>query len=90
MIRTDSHHFLYYKIFKNQLTKNKKNRKIATFCTGGIRCEKATSFLLQNGFDEVFHLKGGILNYLEKVPAESSLWEGECFVFDNRVAVNHL
>lgn len=66
-----------------------KHRKIAMFCTGGIRCEKSTAYLKEQGFDEVYHLKGGILNYLEKVPAEESLWQGECFVFDNRVAVNH-
>lgn len=66
-----------------------RHRKVAMFCTGGIRCEKSTAFLKENGFDEVYHLKGGILNYLEKVPQENSLWEGECFVFDNRVSVNH-
>ena len=59
------------------------------FCTGGIRCEKASSFMLEQGFEEVYHLQGGILKYLEKVPAEESLWEGECFVFDQRVAVGH-
>jgi UPF0176 protein len=59
------------------------------FCTGGIRCEKASTFMLKEGFDEVYHLRGGILKYLEEVPEEESLWEGECFVFDNRVAVNH-
>jgi UPF0176 protein len=66
-----------------------KNKKIAMFCTGGIRCEKASSHLLKNGFKEVFHLKGGILNYLEKVEPKKSLWEGECFVFDHRVSVVH-
>jgi UPF0176 protein len=59
------------------------------FCTGGIRCEKSTAFLKEQGFAEVYHLKGGILNYLEKVPASASLWQGECFVFDNRVSVDH-
>ena len=63
--------------------------KIAMFCTGGIRCEKATAFLKAEGLDEVYHLKGGILKYLETVPAEQSLWRGECFVFDQRVAVTH-
>lgn len=67
----------------------KKHKKIAMFCTGGIRCEKASSYMLAQGFEEVYHLKGGILQYLEDVPAENSLWEGECFVFDNRVTVNH-
>ena len=59
------------------------------FCTGGIRCEKSTAYLKEQGFDEVYHLEGGILKYLEEVPQEESMWEGECFVFDNRVAVNH-
>lgn len=63
--------------------------KIAMFCTGGIRCEKATSFLRSEGLDEVYHLQGGILKYLETVPQEESLWKGECFVFDERVAVGH-
>ncbi len=66
-----------------------RHRKIAMFCTGGIRCEKSTAYLKELGFENVYHLKGGILKYLEEVPAEDSLWEGECFVFDNRVAVNH-
>lgn len=64
-----------------------KHKKVAMFCTGGIRCEKASSFMLEQGFEEVYHLQGGILKYLEKVPAEESLWQGECFVFDQRVAV---
>ncbi len=66
-----------------------KIRKVAMCCTGGIRCEKASSYMLSQGFEEVYHLKGGILKYLESVPKEKSLWEGECFVFDNRVAVGH-
>lgn len=66
-----------------------KHKKVAMFCTGGIRCEKSTAFLKEKGFKEVYHLKGGILKYLEDVPKEESLWEGECFVFDDRVAVNH-
>lgn len=66
-----------------------KHKKVAMFCTGGIRCEKASSYLLDQGFEQVYHLKGGILNYLEEVPAEDSLWEGECFVFDQRVTVQH-
>ncbi len=68
---------------------DKKDRPIAMFCTGGIRCEKATSFLMQQGFKEVYHLQGGILKYLEEVPATQSLWQGECFVFDEREALNH-
>lgn len=66
-----------------------KHKKVAMFCTGGIRCEKASSFLLSQGFAEVYHLKGGILKYLEQVPAKESLWKGECFVFDERVTVVH-
>ncbi len=66
-----------------------KNKKVAMFCTGGIRCEKSTAYMLSQGFEEVYHLKGGILKYLEEVPKEQSLWQGECFVFDNRVAVDH-
>jgi UPF0176 protein len=67
----------------------KQHKKVAMFCTGGIRCEKSTAYLKEQGFDEVYHLKGGILKYLEDVPAEESLWQGECFVFDDRVTVNH-
>jgi len=73
---------------KANLNKN-KHKKVAMFCTGGIRCEKSTAYLKQQGFDEVYHLQGGILKYLEEVPEEASMWQGECFVFDNRVAVDH-
>lgn len=66
-----------------------KHKKVAMFCTGGIRCEKSTAFLKEQGFDEVYHLEGGILKYLEEVPEEDSLWQGECFVFDQRVTVRH-
>ena len=66
-----------------------KHKKVAMFCTGGIRCEKSTAYLKEQGFDEVYHLEGGILKYLEEVPAENSKWQGEGFVFDNRVTVNH-
>ena len=69
--------------------RNGKKPKVAMFCTGGIRCEKSTSLMLEHGFEEVFHLQGGILKYLEEVPPEQSLWEGECFVFDERVSVGH-
>jgi len=65
-----------------------KHKKVAMFCTGGIRCEKSTAFLKEQGFDQVYHLKGGILKYLEEVPPQETLWEGECFVFDERVTVN--
>lgn len=66
-----------------------QHKKVAMFCTGGIRCEKASAYLMAQGFEEVYHLKGGILNYLETIPAKDSLWRGECFVFDQRVAVTH-
>jgi len=66
-----------------------RHRKVAMFCTGGIRCEKSTAWLRQQGFDEVYHLQGGILKYLEEIPEQESLWQGECFVFDERVTVNH-
>jgi UPF0176 protein len=69
--------------------KPRKEARIAMFCTGGIRCEKATSFMKREGYENVFHLKGGILKYLEVVPPEKSLWQGDCFVFDERVAVGH-
>ena len=66
-----------------------KHKKVAMFCTGGIRCEKASAFMKHEGFDEVYHLEGGILKYLEEIPEQESLWQGECFVFDNRVSVTH-
>lgn len=70
------------------LDKN-KHKKVAMFCTGGIRCEKSTAYMKEQGFDEVYHLEGGILKYLEEVPSSDTMWQGECFVFDGRVAVNH-
>ncbi|MBN2866700.1 MAG: rhodanese-related sulfurtransferase [Thiotrichales bacterium] len=66
-----------------------KNKKVAMFCTGGIRCEKSTAYLKEQGFEEVYHLEGGVLKYLEEVPEQETMWEGECFVFDDRVTVNH-
>ena len=69
--------------------KNGKKPRVAMFCTGGIRCEKSTSLMLEHGFEDVYHLQGGILKYLEQVPPNQSLWEGECFVFDERVSVGH-
>ena len=66
-----------------------KHKKVAMFCTGGIRCEKSTAYLKDQGFEEVYHLEGGILKYLEEVPPAESRWQGECFVFDNRVSVDH-
>lgn len=85
-------HTYVFRQFPDYAKKNldpAKHKKIAMFCTGGIRCEKASSLLLEMGFEEVYHLKGGILKYLEEVPQEESLWDGECFVFDDRVTVNH-
>jgi len=66
-----------------------KHKKVAMFCTGGIRCEKSTAYMKEQGFEEVYHLHGGILQYLEDVPSDESLWNGECYVFDNRVSVDH-
>ena len=73
---------------EKHLDKN-KHKKVAMYCTGGIRCEKSTAYLKEQGFEEVYHLEGGILKYLEEVPSSETLWQGECFVFDGRVAVNH-
>lgn len=66
-----------------------KYKKVVSFCTGGIRCERSTALLIEMGYEEVYHLKGGVLKYLEEIPQENSMWDGECFVFDNRVAVTH-
>jgi UPF0176 protein len=81
--------FGQFKDFVAQQLDPAKHRKIAMFCTGGIRCEKASSLLLAEGFAEVYHLKGGILKYLEEVPEAESRWRGECFVFDERVTLGH-
>jgi len=81
--------FGQFKAFAAQALDRAKHRKIAMFCTGGIRCEKASSLLLAQGFTEVYHLKGGILRYLEEVPEAESRWRGECFVFDERIALGH-
>jgi UPF0176 protein len=75
--------------FVEQNLDPRRHKKVAMFCTGGIRCEKATAYMLEQGFEEVYHLKDGILKYLEVVPAEESLWQGNCFVFDERVTVDH-
>lgn len=66
-----------------------KQKKVAMFCTGGIRCEKSTAYMKEQGFEEVYHLEGGILKYLEEIPQDESMWDGECFVFDNRITVDH-
>jgi UPF0176 protein len=81
--------FREFKKFVEEKLDPVRDKKVAMFCTGGIRCEKSTSYLLSKGFEEVYHLEGGILKYLEEVPKEKSSWEGECFVFDQRVTVNH-
>jgi len=85
--KTDS--FREFPDFVEQNYDPSKHKKVAMFCTGGIRCEKASSYMLEQGFDEVYHLEGGILKYLEEVDPNESLWEGECYVFDNRISVNH-
>jgi UPF0176 protein len=81
--------FSEFKDFVRNELDPKQHRKVAMFCTGGIRCEKASSYMLAQGFEEVFHLKGGILKYLEEVPETESRWSGGCFVFDERVALGH-
>jgi len=75
--------------YVNQNLDPQKHKKVAMYCTGGIRCEKSTAYLKSQGFEEVYHLQGGILKYLEEMPEEETLWEGECYVFDERVSVNH-
>lgn len=80
-------HFSHFPKYVDQALSPSKHRKVAVFCTGGIRCEKATALLLERGFQEVYHLKGGILAYLQSVPESESLWNGKCFVFDERVLV---
>jgi UPF0176 protein len=80
--------FRDFVVFAEELARESRARPVAMFCTGGIRCEKATALMLELGFDEVYHLQGGILKYLEEIPQQDSLWAGECFVFDTRVAVD--
>jgi UPF0176 protein len=79
----------WFRNTREQLLGEGKQPKVAMFCTGGIRCEKSTAFLKREGIEDVYHLKGGILKYLETVPEEASLWRGECFVFDQRVTIGH-
>ena len=88
-VNPETESFREFPSYVDNNLKNKKPKKVAMFCTGGIRCEKATSLMLEKGFKDVYHLKGGILKYLESIPKEESLWQGECFVFDQRVAVTH-
>ena len=88
-INQQTESFREFPAFVEKNLKENKQKRVAMFCTGGIRCEKATSLMLEEGFEDVYHLKGGILKYLETIPKDKSLWEGECFVFDQRVAVTH-
>ncbi len=87
-IDTGTDSFREFPKFAEELAQSAKDRPLAMFCTGGIRCEKATALMLELGFDEVYHLQGGILNYLAEIPDEKNRWNGECFVFDSRVAVD--
>jgi UPF0176 protein len=88
-INPQTESFSQFPTWANQNLDTMRGKKIAMFCTGGIRCEKASSFMRFAGFEHVYHLKGGILKYLEEVPPEESLWNGACYVFDERVAVGH-
>lgn len=88
-INPDTENFREFPDYVHEHLGDKKDKKIAMFCTGGIRCEKSTAYLKAQGFEQVYHLKDGILNYLETIPQQDSLWEGSCFVFDDRVAVDH-
>jgi UPF0176 protein len=88
-INPQTHCFREFPDYVRQNLDPERHQKIAMFCTGGIRCEKASSYLLKQGFKEVYHLKGGILRYLAEIKPENSLWQGECFVFDERVALEH-
>ena len=85
----NTHTFRQFPTYVEQNLDPRRHRKVAMYCTGGIRCEKSTALLKQKGFEQVYHLRGGILKYLEEIPAEKSLWRGDCFVFDRRVAVGH-
>ena len=88
-VNPETDHFREFPEYVRENLDPAEHREIAMFCTGGIRCEKATSYLLERGFKRVYQLEGGVLSYLERVPRERSLWEGECFVFDDRTSVGH-
>lgn len=88
-INPNTDNFREFPDFVEQNLDKNKHQKVAMFCTGGIRCEKSTAFLKEQGFENVYHLQGGILNYLEHIENDNSLWQGECFVFDERVTVDH-
>ncbi len=88
-INPNTENFRQFPSYANKNLEQYRNKKVAMFCTGGIRCEKSTAYLKSKGFDNVYHLQGGILKYLEEINEEDSLWQGECFVFDDRVAIKH-
>ena len=88
-INPNTENFRDFPEYVEKHLQDKKDQKIAMFCTGGIRCEKSTAYLKEQGFQNVYHLQDGILNYIESIPENDSLWEGACFVFDDRVAVDH-
>jgi UPF0176 protein len=88
-VNPETTNFREFPEYAQRNLENARDKKVAMYCTGGIRCEKSTAYLKQLGFNEVYHLEGGILKYLEEIPEEESLWEGECFVFDSRVSVKH-
>jgi UPF0176 protein len=88
-VNPETESFRQFPSFVDEELDPRKHRKVAMFCTGGIRCEKSTALLRQKGFAEVYHLRGGILKYLEEIPEDESKWEGNCFVFDKRVSVGH-
>ncbi len=88
-VSPDTTNFREFPDYVKQKLNPEKNKKVAMFCTGGIRCEKASAYMIEQGFEEVYQLNGGILKYLEEVSTDESLWEGECFVFDSRVSVDH-
>ena len=88
-VNPETDHFREFPEYVRENLDPAEHKEIAMFCTGGIRCEKATSYLLERGFQRVYQLEGGVLSYLERVPREQSLWEGECFVFDDRTSVGH-
>ena len=88
-LNPDTETFREFPQYVKENLNKEKHKKVAMFCTGGIRCEKSTAYLKEQGFEEVYHLEGGILKYLEEVPSTDTKWQGECFVFDGRVAVNH-
>lgn len=88
-VNPDTETFREFPAYVEKNLDNKKHKKVAMFCTGGIRCEKSTAYMKEQGFEEVYHLEGGVLKYLEEVPSDETMWQGECFVFDSRVAVDH-